>query len=223
VAHHPKRPAITGCAVAALLAAILGLVASPDAQAAPQVVGDDACPIYAEDIAAFATCEGDRVVRPEASTPPSEVREVTAREAHALITQARGRALFVDVRTWHEVALVGRPLGLDAVLPFEEIDSVGGPVDNPSVRMRARVDFVPRIGALVDERVLSKDAPIVLICRSGERSRKAAQMLTAAGFTQVMSVRDGFEGPAAKFGHDRGKRNVAGWRHDGLPWKQAGG
>lgn len=52
----------------------LVVVALP-ADATPQTVGDEACPKYAVDIESFATCEGDRVVKPTRITLPIATRE----------------------------------------------------------------------------------------------------------------------------------------------------
>ncbi len=51
---------------------------------------------------------------------------------------------------------------------------------------------------------------LYFICRSGVRSRAAAQAAEAAGFGASYNVACGFEGP-------QGTRS--GWRADGLPWK----
>lgn len=60
----------------------------PGAQGTPQVVGDEACPKFAVDIAAFATCEGDRVVKPAPATAAGRRDEApkaaTARDAAPL-------------------------------------------------------------------------------------------------------------------------------------------
>jgi rhodanese-related sulfurtransferase len=56
------------------------------------------------------------------------------------------------------------------------------------------------------DRLLGKyrpDEALLLICRSGVRSHYAAEIATAAGFSRVYNVLDGFE---------------AGWRPAGLPW-----
>ena len=63
----------------------------------------------------------------------------------------------------------------------------------------------------------SVDRPLVLICRSGNRSETAGEALEQAGFTQVLNVLHGFEGDLSP-GHQRNCLN--GWRHDGLPWVQ---
>jgi rhodanese-related sulfurtransferase len=58
---------------------------------------------------------------------------------------------------------------------------------------------------------------IYFLCRSGVRSMAAAIAAQAEGFSQVFNVADGFEGPHDSEGH-RGA--VAGWKAEGLPWRQ---
>jgi rhodanese-related sulfurtransferase len=58
---------------------------------------------------------------------------------------------------------------------------------------------------------------VYFLCRSGVRSLAAAQAAEADGYTQVFNLADGFEGPHDAEGH-RGA--VAGWKADGLPWRQ---
>jgi rhodanese-related sulfurtransferase len=59
--------------------------------------------------------------------------------------------------------------------------------------------------------------PIVLICRSGNRSQEAGEALERAGFTKVSNVLHGFEGELDDK-HHRGMSS--GWRFEGLPWEQ---
>jgi rhodanese-related sulfurtransferase len=61
------------------------------------------------------------------------------------------------------------------------------------------------------------DRPIVLICRSGNRSMDAGAALEEAGFTKVYNVLHGFEGDLDE-NHHRNSSN--GWRFDELPWEQ---
>jgi rhodanese-related sulfurtransferase len=58
---------------------------------------------------------------------------------------------------------------------------------------------------------------IYFLCRSGVRSRAAAEMAKTAGFTTVFNVADGFEGPPDPHGH---RGTTAGWKAAGLPWSQ---
>lgn len=67
------------------------------------------------------------------------------------------------------------------------------------------------------ENKLSKDAVILLLCRSGKRSAAAATAATAAGFQNVFNVREGFEGDLDE---KQQRGSVGGWRQRGLPWVQ---
>jgi rhodanese-related sulfurtransferase len=60
-------------------------------------------------------------------------------------------------------------------------------------------------------------APVVLICRSGKRSREAGKALARAGFVSVFHVDTGFEGDLDEHHH---RSTLGGWRHAGLPWEQ---
>jgi rhodanese-related sulfurtransferase len=52
------------------------------------------------------------------------------------------------------------------------------------------------------------------MCRSGDRSARAANLLIDAGFTNVWNQIEGFEGDMSK----DGRRTVNGWKNAGLPW-----
>jgi len=118
------------------------------------------------------------------------------------------RAQLVDVRTMAEWNFVGVPdlsvLGRRAIcIEWQQFPGGGR---NP--------DFVEEAGrALAD-----KEAPVLLLCRSGARSRAAAIALTAAGFAQAFNIGDGFEGDPDDDGH-RGNRG--GWKAADLPWRQS--
>ena len=62
-----------------------------------------------------------------------------------------------------------------------------------------------------------KHATVLLLCRSGKRSALAAQAATAAGFTRVFNILEGFEGEL-NAAQQRGSQD--GWRFHGLPWVQ---
>jgi rhodanese-related sulfurtransferase len=65
---------------------------------------------------------------------------------------------------------------------------------------------------------LTPDSPVVLICRSGDRSAAASNLMAEAGFKTVYTVVDGFEGDLAADGPNAGQRVVNGWKNAGLPW-----
>ncbi|HEY8429996.1 MAG TPA: rhodanese-like domain-containing protein [Sandaracinaceae bacterium] len=58
-----------------------------------------------------------------------------------------------------------------------------------------------------------KDAKLVIGCKSGGRSLRAAEMLAAAGYTNVVDQRAGFSGARDPFGQLVEK----GWEAAGLP------
>ncbi|MEF9384514.1 rhodanese-like domain-containing protein [Ralstonia solanacearum species complex bacterium KE056] len=122
-------------------------------------------------------------------------------DAHAFLQQTPA-ALFIDCRSEMEHLFVGHPAGSHHAAwndgPHWEI--------NP--------EFVPTVRKLSGHGI---DRPIVLICRSGNRSAAAAQALEAAGFREVYVVRHGFEGDLDATRH---RNTLNGWRHAGLPWEQ---
>ena len=63
------------------------------------------------------------------------------------------------------------------------------------------------------ESKLSKDAVILLLCRSGKRSAAAAEAATAAGFKHVFNVREGFEGD---LNENQQRGASGGWRQRGF-------
>ena len=79
--------------------------------------------------------------------------------------------------------------------------------------MQINADFVHQ----VVETGVNKDADLLIICRSGQRSQSAAIALTAAGFRTCYNISYGFEGDKDAT-HHRG--TVNGWKVDGLPWVQ---
>ena len=122
-------------------------------------------------------------------------------EAQAWL-QAHPDALFVDVRMEIESLYVGRPPGVVNVPWY----------DYPDLQPDAQkfVDAVSRLAS-------GKDQPLLLICRSAQRTIAAGHALVAAGYSNVQHVLHGFEGELdAHF-----KRStLSGWRFDGLPWEQ---
>jgi rhodanese-related sulfurtransferase len=79
--------------------------------------------------------------------------------------------------------------------------------------MAVNQDFVRHV---IDEGVTT-GRPLLLLCRSGARSRDAAVALTAASFGPCYNISDGFEGDLDESRH-RGRKN--GWKVAGLPWIQ---
>ena len=131
--------------------------------------------------------------------------DVTPTEAYAAVT-GPDDALLVDVRTKAEWTYVGVPVleGARHDVAFVEWSTF------PEGRVNERfVDEVRAAG-------LETGHPVYLLCRSGVRSKAAADALTAAGLGPAFNVLEGFEGPHDDHGH----RTVAGWKAAGLPWRQ---
>jgi rhodanese-related sulfurtransferase len=133
----------------------------------------------------------------------SEAWEVLARDPAATL---------IDVRTKAEWAYVGLPaiesLGKSLVtIEWHAFPSTG--VDP---------DFTKKLAGVLDERGISRDAPLYFICRSGARSRSAAISMSKEGYSQAFNVADGFEGPLDKNGH---RGTTTGWKAEGLPWVQS--
>ena len=128
-------------------------------------------------------------------------------------------ALF-DVRTRAEAMYVGWPGDADALVPFVEHPELMTEWDDKRhmYKLEPNQDFVPELERRLKDMGLARDATIILICRSGDRSSKAADRLQAAGFGKVYSVAEGVEGDTAKDGAKAGQRVVNGWKNANLPW-----
>lgn len=144
---------------------------------------------------------------------------VTAVEAYTRLKEAGDQALLIDIRTRAEVAFLGMPTIATANIPYLTVGTFDEWDDKSrNFKLHPNSEFTFRVESLVRSRGLSKDAPIYLICRSGNRTAKAANLLTLAGFSQVYTITDGFEGDTAKDGPRNGERVVNGWKNAGLPW-----
>ncbi|OJT94852.1 MAG: sulfurtransferase [Alphaproteobacteria bacterium 65-7] len=121
------------------------------------------------------------------------------------------RAQLVDVRTIAEWNFVGLPdlSGLGRRVHCVEWQGFPGGAQNPA--------FVEQAAQAVRTAGATQDTPVLLLCRSGARSRAAAMALTAAGFTQAFNIASGFEGDPDEQGH---RGTINGWKAAGLPWRQ---
>ncbi len=132
--------------------------------------------------------------------------DITSQEAWRIL-QGNDKAVLVDVRTQPEWTFVGLP----------DLSELG---QRPlCIEWQGYPDMAINDGfaAAVERASVGKDSTVLLLCRSGARSRNAAIVLTEAGFAQCFNVADGFEGPLDADGH-RGTQ--VGWKASGLPWRQ---
>ena len=79
-------------------------------------------------------------------------------------------------------------------------------------------EFANVVEQRLKEKGLGKNDPVIVICRSGSRSSKAADLLTTLGYTKVYSIPEGYEGDKSKLAESKGQRVVNGWKNAGLPW-----
>jgi rhodanese-related sulfurtransferase len=131
--------------------------------------------------------------------------------------QAKAPAmLFIDIRTRAEATYVGMPDAADLLLPYMEHEEFDHEWDakRATFRPASRAGFAADLAQALAHRSLGRDTPLVLMCRSGDRSAKAADLLAELGYGQVYSVIDGFEGDLSA----DGRRSVNGWKNAGLPW-----
>ena len=142
---------------------------------------------------------------------------VTAAEAVTMLEDPS--VLFVDVRSQAEVAFLGLPRRADVNIPlmvfpeFAEFNAEKG-----EYKLEPNDFFVSDFQTYAAEQGIGLNDPIIVFCRSGSRSAKAANQLTGAGFTRVYTMLDGYEGDKAKDGPDAGHRVVNGWKNEGLEW-----
>jgi len=143
-------------------------------------------------------------------TEASGVEDVSVLETWKRL-QGDPAAVLVDVRTRAEWAFVGIPdlsnIGRDVMLMEWQTfpDS------------RIVPDFSARLSAAFAEKGVEKTTEIFFICRSGGRSRMAAEAMAAAGYCHCRNVMEGFEGPLDATHH---RSHVAGWKFAGLDWVQ---
>jgi rhodanese-related sulfurtransferase len=115
---------------------------------------------------------------------------ITAVDAYAAWKANPDKIKMIDVRTPGEFRAVGLPAMAAKV-----------PLSRPS-------QFVNAV-----RKVAQPHEPLLVICRSGNRSAAAVNILAKAGYKNAYTVIDGFEGDRGS----AGKRTVNGWKNAGLP------
>ena len=137
------------------------------------------------------------------------MKHLTPLEAYRFLEQ-HPEALWIDCRSEAEFYLVGHPI----------VEVGGDDPKRPELVVWADElsgDANPQFVTQVERLATGRQQAIVISCRSGQRSMRAAEALAAAGFTDVYNQAEGFEGPL----DERFRRSTtAGWRFHGLPWEQ---
>lgn len=136
-----------------------------------------------------------------------EIQSISPKQAWE-ICQENSRALLIDVRSSMEYLFVGHAAGSIHIPWIDEPDWV------------VNANFVTDIRKLMLGGVgedSHNTVPIILICRSGKRSKEAGVKLIEAGFSEIYNVDEGFEGELDDKHH---RSTLGGWRFHKLPWEQ---
>lgn len=141
------------------------------------------------------------------------------KQAFDVMKKDGNNTLFLDIRSRAEVNFLGTPTVADANVPYMEINEwYTWNSKKHGFKMEVNSDFADAVAARLSDKGLNKNSRIILMCRSGDRSAKAADLLAKLGYEHVYSVTEGFEGDKAKKGNNKGQRIVNGWKNAGLPW-----
>ena len=165
---------------------------------------------------------------PAATFDPKKVGEeqktklemyLSPKQAADFVAKNKDKVLFLDVRTRAEPLFVGMATAVDALVPYVEFPEFhaewGWDENRAAYKYEPFNDFAPEVARRLKAKGLTKNDPIVLMCRSGDRSSRAANLLADLGYTRVYSVVGGFEGP---LNEKTGRRDIGGWKNTGLPW-----
>ncbi|MDH5736119.1 MAG: rhodanese-like domain-containing protein [Gammaproteobacteria bacterium] len=125
-------------------------------------------------------------------------------EAAAFMEVSSKFALFLDVRDPHELQTTGMAEPVDYNVPFNYINI--NKWDNEKSRFQFDVNpnFVNDVKKRFKTKGLSGLDAIIIICTSGTRAASAVDALAVAGFKNVHSVVDGYNG----------------WKNNDLKWSK---
>ncbi len=132
--------------------------------------------------------------------------DLSPNEAWDIIKQ-NSDCFLVDCRTSAEWSLVGVP----------DLDSLGKKVIFVGWQTFPTMEKNPRFLQEISESNLTKNSKIIFLCRSGARSRSAAEFLTSQGYESCFNCSEGFEGSHDDLGQ---RSKINGWKFHNLPWKQ---
>lgn len=161
-----------------------------------------------------------------ASDMPSDPKKQTpwglyvdSREAYEMKQKLGDQMLFIDVRDPIEIMFTGFANVVDINIPFKLADRNQWNSKKPVFAMIENPNFARDVERALEARGLSKEIPILIMCRSGgTRGAPATKLLENKGYEKVYVVTDGFEGGTVKEGERKNWRLKNGWKNSGLPW-----
>ncbi len=141
---------------------------------------------------------------------------VNSQQAYTMWKNDPVQVAIIDCRTPEEYVFIGHPsmaYNIPSKLVTHEFDP-----KKKSYKMVDNADFVAQI-----KQRFKKNQTLLILCRSGSRSAKGTNMLAQAGYKNVYTITDGFEGDKIKDGNSyfKGHRMVNGWKNSGNPWTYA--
>ena len=142
-----------------------------------------------------------------------------SREAYEMKMAQGDQVLFVDVREPIEIMFTGFTDVVDINIPFMTANRAKWHPSKPNFAMEKNPNFETGIAKTLADRGLTKETPVILMCRSGgTRGAPSALALEGKGYSRVYVVVDGFEGGSLKEGPKKNWRLKDGWKNAGLPW-----
>lgn len=138
---------------------------------------------------------------------------VTAAEAYEKWKASPDKVKIIDVRTPEEYAFIGHPeMVWNIPYAFVTYQRNDGKTEHGA---KMNENFVDEVG-----KIAGQDDILLLMCRSGDRSARAVDLLAEAGFTNAYTITDGMEGDKVDDPENLydGKRMKNGWKNSGLPW-----
>lgn len=111
-------------------------------------------------------------------------------------------ALFIDVRDPHELQTGGMADTVDYNIPYSFINTSKWDEQKSRFQFELNPNFVKDVNARYKAKGLKGLDAIVVICAAGSRAAKAVDALAKAGYKNVHTVVDGYDG----------------WQANGLKW-----
>lgn len=119
---------------------------------------------------------------------------LTAVEAYKLLKKDGSKILFIDVRTPYEFQYVGSTPMVDKNIPIVTITLTQWDKKKKRYVRILNKNFVSDVEKASKEKGLTKKDKIIFICRSGKRSVYTSKLMAKAGYHNVATIVDGFEG-----------------------------
>ena len=138
----------------------------------------------------------------------NELHKLSCLAAFELLQKEPSTTL-IDIRSTMEYLFVGHPIGAIHIPWIDEPDW--------SINHNFSSDILELVKEKKAKEEIQSNVPIILICRSGNRSHQAGLSLIANGLTNIYHIDEGFEGDRDANFH---RSTIGGWRYHELPWEQ---